>query len=282
VHRHALRQGTSTVVMTAHPFDGVTLMLQQYNFGAGTLFLVRTDITTPTPIRVGTLQDVSVDMSFQVKELYGQYQAPVAVARGQQKITGKAKIANLNARQLNDAFLGQTLATGEQINIVDEGGPNGTPIPSSSPYHIVVANGSSMSSGTPGIDLGVFNAGTGIQMTRVSTGPTTGQYSCDMTTGTYTFAAADEGLNVLISYAYFETTTGNRITAVNQLMGSSPQFRMQLGNNYAGNNIGLTLYAAIPTKMSWDFKNEDFTVPDFEFSAFTDSLGRYFDWSSTL
>ncbi len=184
-------------------------MLQQYNFGAGTLFLVRTDITTPTPIRVGTLQDVSVDMSFQVKELYGQYQAPVAVARGQQKITGKAKIANLNARQLNDAFLGQTLATGEQINIVDEGGPNGTPIPSSSPYHIVVANGSSMSSGTPGIDLGVFNAGTGIQMTRVSTGPTTGQYSCDMTTGTYTFAAADEGLNVLISYAYFETTTGN-------------------------------------------------------------------------
>ena len=31
-----------------------------------------------------------------------------------------------------------------------------------------------------------------------------------------------------------------------------------------------------------DFKNEDFTVPDFEFSAFTDSLGRFFDWSSSL
>ena len=76
--------------------------------------------------------------------------------------------------------------------------------------------------------------------------------------------------------------SGNRITAVNQLMGASPQFRMQLGNNYAGNNMALTLYAAIPTKMSWDFKNEDFTVPDFEFSAFTDSLGRFFDWSSTL
>jgi hypothetical protein len=257
-------------------------MLQQYNFGAGTLFLVRTDIAVPTPTRIGTLQDVSVDMSFEVKELYGQYQAPVAVARGQQKITGKAKIANLNARQLNDAFLGQTLATGEQITIVDEGGPNGTPIPSSSPYHIIVANGSAMSSGTPGVDLGVFNAATGIQMTRVSTGPTTGQYSCDMTSGTYTFAAADEGINVLISYAYFETMTGNRITAVNQLMGSSPQFQMKLNNNYAGNNLSLTLYAAIPTKMSWDFKNEDFTVPDFEFSAFTDSLGRFFDWSSTL
>ena len=258
-------------------------MLQQYNFGAGTLFLVRTDIATPTPTRIGTLQDVSVDMSFQTKELYGQYQAPVAVARGQQKITGKAKIANLNARQLNDAFLGQTLATGEQITIVDEGAPNGTAIPTT-PYQIVVANGSSMSSGTPGIDLGVFNAGTGLQMTRVTGTPTAGQYACDMTTGTYTFSSADHtsGVQVIISYAYFETTTGSRITAVNQLMGSSPIFRMQLGNNYSGNNLSLTLYAAIPTKMSWDFKNEDFTVPDFEFSAFTDSLGRFFDWSSSL
>src|ERR1700758_767614 len=149
-------------------------MLQQYNFGAGTLFLVRTDIATPTPIRVGTLQDVSVDMSFQTKELYGQYQAPVAVARGQQKITGKAKIANLNARQLNDAFLGQTLAVGEQIQIVDEGGPNGTAIPAT-PYQIVVANGSAMSSGNPGVDCGVFNAATGIQLTRVASSPVAGQ-----------------------------------------------------------------------------------------------------------
>lgn len=259
-------------------------MLQQYNFGAGTLFLVRTDIAVPTPVRIGTLQDVSVDISFTVKELYGQYQAPVAVARAQQKITGKAKIANLNARQLNDAFLGQTLATGEQIQIVDEGGPNGTAIPTSSPYQIVVTNGSAMSSSNPGIDCGVFNAGTGIQMTRVASAPTAGQYSCDMTTGTYTFSSADEaaGVKVVISYAYFETTTGNRITAYNQLMGSSPTFRMQLGENYAGNNACLTLYAAIPTKMSWDFKNEDFTVPDFEFSAFADSLGRFFDWSSSL
>jgi hypothetical protein len=141
-----------------------------------------------------------------------------------------------------------------------------------------------MSSGNPGIDCGVFNAGTGIQMTRVASAPTAGQYSCDMTTGTYTFSSADEvaGVKVIISYAYFETTTGNRITAYNQLMGSSPTFRMQLGENYTGNNACLTLYAAIPTKMSWDFKNEDFTVPDFEFSAFADSLGRYFDWSSSL
>ncbi|MDE1901303.1 MAG: hypothetical protein KGI37_06650 [Alphaproteobacteria bacterium] len=258
-------------------------MLEQHNFGSGTLFLVRTDVALPTPVRVGTLQEVSVDMSFSVKELYGQNQAPVAVARAQQKITGKVKSGSLNTRQLGDTFFGQSVSTGEQITVVDEGGPNGTAIPAT-PFQIVVANGATMSSATPGIDFGVFNAGTGIQMTRVASAPTAGQYSCDMTTGTYTFSSADHtaGVQVVISYAYFETTTGNRITAFNQLMGSSPTFRMQLGEGYAGTNGTLTLYAAIPTKISWNFKNEDFTIPEFEFSAFADSLGRYFDWSGTL
>ena len=255
--------------------------LEQYNFGAGTLFLVRTDIVTPTPTRVGTLQDVSIDMSFDAKELYGQYQAPAAVARGKMKITGKAKFAKLNARALNDAFFGQTLATGEQVQVVDEGGPGGTAIPAT-PYQIVVVNGASMSAANPGLDLGVFNAATGIQMTRVASAPTAGQYACDMTTGTYTFSATDEaaGVKVVISYSYFETTTGGRITATNQLMGSSPIFRLNLGNSFQGNKMALTLYQCIPTKTSWDFKNEDFTIPDFEFSAFADSLGRVFDWSS--
>ncbi len=256
---------------------------EQYNFGAGTLFFVRTDIAAPTPTRIGTLQDVSVDMSFDAKELYGQLQAPVAVARAKMKITGKAKFAKINARALNDAFFGQTLATGEQIQIVDEGAPAGTAIPAT-PYQIVVANGAAMSSGNPGVDLGVFNAATGIQMTRVASAPAAGQYSCDMTAGTYTFSAADEaaGVKVLISYAYFETTTGNRITAYNQLMGWSPIFRLNLGNSFQGNKLALTLYQCLPTKTTWDFKNEDFTVPDFEFSAFADSMGRVFDWSSDL
>lgn len=256
-------------------------MLEQYNFGSGTLFLCRTDIAIPTPVRVGTLQDVSVNMSFDVKELYGSYQAPVAVARGKQKITGKAKFAKLNARQINDAFLGQTLATGEQVQIVDEGSPNGTPIPAS-PYQITVANASSMSSSAPGLDCGVFNAGTGVQMTRVASAPTAGQYTFNSSTGQYTFSAADQtaGISVIISYSYVESSTGSRITAYNQPMGSSPVFRLNLGNQYNGNKLALTLYQAIPTKMSWDFKNEDFTVPDWEFSAFADSLGRFFDWSS--
>lgn len=257
--------------------------LEQYSFGVGGLFAVRTDLAVPTPVRFGTVQEISVDLSYTVKELYGQYQAPVAVARGQQKITGKAKSAKLNARQFNEIFFGQTLATGSKIEVMDEGGPSGTAIPGT-PYQIVVANGTSMSAGNPGTDLGVFNAATGIQLTRVASAPTAGQYAADMTTGTYAFSAADStgGVKVILSYAYQQGTTGGRITAYNQLMGSGPVFQMVLGNSFLGNKSSLTLYQCIATKLSMGFKNEDFEIPEFEFSAFADSLGRYYDWSSDL
>src|SRR5438045_883603 len=109
--------------------------LEQYGFGIGNLYGVRTDIANPTPTRFGTVQDCSVDVSFTVKELMGQLQAPVAIGRAAQKITGKIKQAKLNARAFNDIFIGQTLATGELKVVTDEGGPAGTSIPTT-PFQI--------------------------------------------------------------------------------------------------------------------------------------------------
>jgi hypothetical protein len=60
--------------------------------------------------KFGALQDVSVDISFNLKELYGQNQFPLTIARGQGKIEGKAKFANLNGGMVNDLFFGQTNA----------------------------------------------------------------------------------------------------------------------------------------------------------------------------
>ena len=56
----------------------------------------------PTPMKFGTLQDVSLDISGDVKQLYGQKQFPEAVARGKCKITGKSKFAAINGKMLND------------------------------------------------------------------------------------------------------------------------------------------------------------------------------------
>lgn len=261
--------------------------LEQYDFGIGGLFAVRTDIANPTPVRFGTVHDVNVDLSFTIKELTGQYQAPVAVARATQKISGKIKLAKINARQWNDAFFGQTLVNpGSAVQVLDEGGTAGLTIPGT-PFQITVANAGSMSAGTPGTDLGVFDVATGIQMTRVASAPTTGQYSFVNTTGIYTFAAADgvgggSPKKVDISYEYQQVTAGGRITASNQLMGSAPQFQLHLGNVYQANKRNMILYACIATKLSFGMKNEDFMVPEMDFSAFADSLGRYFDWSDDI
>jgi len=248
--------------------------LEQYGFGVGNIFAVRTDIANPTPVRLGTVQDISIDYSFTVKELIGQYQAPVAIARSGVKIGGKCKSAKLNARAWNDVFFGQTLATGTLIVKTDENGPAGLAIPIT-PFTITVTNGATFVS-----DLGVFDATSGVQFTRVAGAPTAGTYSVSAA-GVYLFAAADNvaARKVVISYSYTQAVNGGRISAVNQLMGHSPVFRLELGNAFLGNAQSMILYQCIATKLSFGMKNEDFEIPEFEFSAFADSLGRWTDLS---
>src|SRR6516225_3439263 len=68
----------------------------QLAFGSGALWGERTDLGTVTgvgPRQFGVLQDIAIDFDWTNKELYGQYQFPVAIGRGQAKITGKAKFA---------------------------------------------------------------------------------------------------------------------------------------------------------------------------------------------
>ena len=89
------------------------MALEQYNFGAGTLTAIRNDIAVPTPKIIGTLQDISVKMSFGTKALTGQYQDPVALGRGARKTDIKAKAGKLQAAALNDLFFGGTVTTGQ-------------------------------------------------------------------------------------------------------------------------------------------------------------------------
>ena len=51
-------------------------------WGIPTINLAGNNVVNPTPVPFGALQDVSVDFAFSVKELYGQYQFPIDVARG--------------------------------------------------------------------------------------------------------------------------------------------------------------------------------------------------------
>jgi hypothetical protein len=109
----------------------------------------------------GALQDVSVDISFNLKELYGQDQFPLTIARGQGKIEGKAKFANLNGGMLNDLFFGQSNATGKKVPVSREPGT----IPTT-PFQVTVVNGATFAE-----DLGVVYTLTGLPLVRVASGP---------------------------------------------------------------------------------------------------------------
>jgi len=67
-----------------------------YSFGSGVLIGTRTDIANATPVNFGLVQGVTIEETATVKELTGQFQRPVAIARGTIKTTGKAKVARIS------------------------------------------------------------------------------------------------------------------------------------------------------------------------------------------
>lgn len=249
-----------------------------YLFGSGLMFVTpSTDalgatVANPTPLLIGTLQDASVDISFETKTLYGQNQFPVAAGRGKGKITGKAKFANIMGAMLSGVLFGQQSSAGLVSVNYDT---TGAAIPAS-PFQITVTP---PSSGTFVRDLGVVSATTGLPFTRVASAPATGQYAVS-NAGVYTFASADTAKTVYINYEYSATVAGAQKSTVNNLpMGYAPKFSCDLFMPYDGRSMKLRLHSCIAGKLSLSTKQDDFTVPDFDFEAFALPSGQILDWS---
>ncbi len=232
-----------------------------YSFGSGSLVGVNSAANS-TPVRFGGIQDVSIDFTFNVKELHGQSQFPLAVARGTGKISGKAKMATINGRTFNDLFFGQTLSTGNTLAAFDESGT----IPAT-PYQITVANGATFQT-----DLGVTDATTGLPLQKVASSPTTGQYSVG-TGGVYTFAAADTTKAVRISYTYTSASAGKQIAITNQILGTTPLFQAVFSTTYLSKAATFTLNRCTSSKLTFATKLEDFVIPEMDFAAFADDSG---------
>lgn len=229
-------------------------------------------IAVPTPLLLGVLQDVSIDISADIKMLFGQNQFPEAVGRGKAKISGKAKFGRFNGLILNSLFFGQTVTSSILSDVYDT---TGAPIPTT-PFQItpVVPQ-----SGTWQRDLGVRNS-IGNPMVRVATGPTTGQYS--VAAGVYTFATADTGQQVFMNYQYTATSTVAKTSIVSNVpMGYAPTFRCDFFNSFNGNGTTLSLFSCIASKLSIASKNDDFMIPGFDFEAFSDSTGRVLQWGTS-
>lgn len=236
----------------------------QIVFGSGLMYATRTDVADATPLNFGQLQDVSVDFNSTMKELIGSYQMPIGVARGAMKISGKCKTANISGRVLGDLFFGSGVTSGEE-RVASELGTIATGA-------ITVENDANFVE-----DKGVVLASTGVPFKKVDTAPKVGEYSVDVATGVYKFDVSENGKEVRIAYVY-SATTGQTIELNNQLLGSQPVFSIVLSGNYNGKHYSLTLNRCVATKAGFQFKNEDFTTPDFEFGAFADdsnSIGKF-------
>ncbi|HUC62652.1 MAG TPA: hypothetical protein VMF53_11930 [Alphaproteobacteria bacterium] len=242
--------------------------MSQYAFGSGTLFGVRTDITYPTPVQFGAISDISVEIDFTLKQLYGQSQFPLAVARSNAKVTGKAKFAKINGATFNNLFFGQTLAAGQKVTSLNEAGT----VPASTPYTVTVANASAFVD-----DLGVLYQTTGLPLARVQTVSAAGQYS--VAAGVYSFYSGDASAGVQLSYTYTIAGSGTKMTVANQLAGSAPVFKAVLYETFQGKTLQLELLQCVSTKLSFPTKQEDYVTSELDFSAFADGFGNVMNLS---
>ncbi|WP_298421057.1 hypothetical protein [Rhodoblastus sp.] len=231
-------------------------------FGSGVLIATPSGANA-TPVQFGSLQDVTLDISFSSKQLFGQYQFPIALARGEGKISGKAKFANIDGPLFNNCFFGQTSSAGQKLWAYNEGGA----VPAASPYAYATANSANFDA-----DLGVVYAASGLALTKVASAPAIGQYS--VSAGVYTFNSGDAGKAVLVSYSYLQASAGSRSVISNKLIGTAPNFQIdfyQSNPNVAGAQWSLRLYNCVSTKLSIASKTQDFTIPELDFEAFANS-----------
>lgn len=238
--------------------------MPQFSFGSGYLYGIPSG-ANPTPVLFGTLQDVTLDISFTVKRLLGAFQSPVAVARGPATYSGKAKSASISGQAYNTLFTGVAGSLGGLLVVNNE-------------QNTLAAGTYTVTNHTTFVDdLGVVYNTSGLPLTRVASAPTVGQYT--VAAGVYTFNATDNGSVLNFNYTY-TTAAGptNNITYANQLMGSAPVFSLVLNVpfNQFGTALTYKFFNCLSTKLTMDFKNEDFTVPQFDFEAYANAAGSVY------
>lgn len=244
-------------------------MSEQYVFGTGQLFT--TPVGGGAPFRFGALQDVSVDFSADVKQLFGQYQFPLDVARGKTKVEGKAATGQVNASAFNTFYFGQTVTAGTELK---QAISEAASVPAMMPFTVTVAQAATFY-----LDLGVYDAATGAQYVQVSGAPNQGEYSVS-SMGVYTFNAMDASAALLFNYLY-DSATGAEIAIGNPLMGDTPKMQMVLSQVYNSNTTTLVLFSCTAEKLSLPFKQDDYLIADMSFQAQVNAAGQLGRWSTT-
>ena len=227
-----------------------------------------TAITTPTPVMFGVTQEVEIDFKFDLKEMYGNLQFPVAIGRGKGSVSGKINSGEIFAGALETVLFGQAGAGGLSAARYDT---VGTLVAAS----VTVA---APLNGTFDGDLGVIMADTGLPLTRTNaTTVSAGQYKVD-TTGVYTFNTAEVGRTAFINFRYTATAgnaVGSRSITLKSLpMGYAPTFMLDQYIDYMGKKALFRLFNCVAEGTKFQMKNDDFSYGDMGFKCFANSAGN--------
>ncbi len=224
-------------------------------YGVGALFVVGAD---GTPRKLAKLQDVNMDMSFTNKPLFGEKNVASLIPRGHGKITGKATIAKFSADVLNQVFFNQ-VATAGQVLLVD-----------GEEHTITAAAAVATNTATFTTDLGLVNKATGKQFLKVAATPAVGEYTCDAV-GNYAFNATDNGVVFRSSYLHTSTTGGKTIAIKSEDTGTIVTFMGVFSKKFNGKTETVILNKLTSSKLSLlSMKQEDYSMPNFDFEAMAD------------
>jgi hypothetical protein len=221
----------------------------------------------PTPVQLGTIRDATFDYSQDLVPLESNYAFARDMALGKRKASLKAKYVYWQSVGVAAFLTGSVKTTGLKYLAVNEPGT----IPGT-PYQVTVAQ-----SATWDQDWGVQDLTAAKQLTRVASGPATGQYS--VAAGIYTFAAADTTHNVQITYSYTSAATGATIAMANQLMAPATGFVVRAVSSGTGAKFaGVHFYNAFVAKLTLGLKPDNWADTDVEFEGIEDpATGKVFD-----
>ena|SRR5271157_2909159 len=243
-------------------------------FGSGVVFMVPilgNLPTNPSPQKVGILQEATVDFKADLKKLYGQYQVPLATARGKLDVTVKGKMAIFDVNFLNQVYFGLSTTSGYNKVVTNE-------------QHTINANVTTATNIPLVQDFGVIYYATGAAFTKVANVASitaNGQYVVNLTSGVYTFNGGDNASVVLLSYTY-NVNAGASVVISEQLMGYAPEVQLFLFNNFRNKYLALQLNDVTLGSISIPTKLEDFWIADFDGSANADASGNLGIWMSDL
>jgi hypothetical protein len=202
----------------------------EFGFGAGQLYSKRTDITAQGPLRFGAFQELSMDFSGDLKEMYGSNQYALDVARGKSKIECKAKFGQFSGALFNAVFFGGTIATGQTLSIYQEAATIAAPV--------TLDTSASTASGA----TLPFTSTTGVVVGQSVTGT-------NIATGSYVLSFVPN-TSVTLNQAISGTVASGAAIAFGptNTVANAATYTTDLGVRYAASGLPLTYVATAPAQ----------------------------------